>query len=139
MDDLYIRYDNGEMLIHMNDFFPCSQLRLNKLLKAIELDWQHETELKEKLKVHFQNKITESENLRQSSGREHLSWRQKEADTNAIVATKKFPNGLPLSKDELKQKKEDLRYYKAMARATLSQFKQHERNKAQYQKNLTLL
>lgn len=77
MDDLYIKYKNGEMLIHMNAFFPSSQSRLNKLLKVIELDYEHETELKEKLKVYFQNKIAESEDLRQSSGKEHLSWRQK--------------------------------------------------------------
>lgn len=49
MDDLHITYNhgNGEMLIHLDYFFPCSQVRFNKLLKIIELDWQHEAELKE--------------------------------------------------------------------------------------------
>lgn len=58
MDDLHITYNhgNGEMLIHLDYFFPCSQVRFNKLLKIIELDWQHEAELKESLKVHFQKK-----------------------------------------------------------------------------------
>lgn len=58
MDDLHITYNhgNGEMLIHLDYFFPCSQVRFNKLLKIIELDWQHEAELKENLKVHFQKK-----------------------------------------------------------------------------------
>ena len=53
---LLITYNhgNGEMLIHLDYFFPCSQVRFNKLLKIIELDWQHEAELKENLKVHFQ-------------------------------------------------------------------------------------
>lgn len=52
MDDLHITYNhgNGEMLIHLDYFFPCSQVRFNKLLKIIELDWQHEAELKENLK-----------------------------------------------------------------------------------------
>lgn len=46
MDDLHITYNhgNGEMLIHLDYFFPCSQVRFNKLLKIIELDWQHEAE-----------------------------------------------------------------------------------------------
>lgn len=139
MDDLYIKYDNGEMLIHMNAFFPCSQSRLNKLLKVIELDWQHETELKEKLKVYFQNKIAESGNLQLEAGASALEWNKKIAGINILIATKKKANGEKFTKDELKQKKEDLRYYKAMARNTLSAFKQHERNKAQYQKNLKLL
>lgn len=58
MDDLHITYNhgNGQMLIHLDYFFPCSQVRFNKLLKIIELDWQHEAELKENLKVHFQKK-----------------------------------------------------------------------------------
>lgn len=77
MDDLYIKYDNGEMLIHMNDFFPCSQLCLNKLLKVIELDWQRETELKEKLKVYIQNKIAESGNLQLEAGASALEWNKK--------------------------------------------------------------
>lgn len=123
----------------MNAFFPCSQSRLNKLLKVIELDWQHETELKEKLKVYFQNKIAESSNLQLEAGASALEWNKKIAGINILIATKKKANGVPLSKDELKQKKEDLRHYKAMARTTLSAFKQHERNKAQYQKNLKLL
>ena len=52
MDDLHITYNhgNGEMLIHLDYFFPCSQVRFNKLLKIIELDWQHEAELKENLR-----------------------------------------------------------------------------------------
>lgn len=61
MDDLHITYNhgNGEMLIHLDYFFPCSQVRFNKLLKIIELDWQHEAELKENLKVHFQKRIAD--------------------------------------------------------------------------------
>lgn len=141
MDDLYITYNDGhgQMTVHMNAFFPTSQARLNKLLKIIELDWQHEDELKEKLKVHFQNKILECEGLQKCSGKDHLNWRQKEADTKAIVATKKFPNGVPLSKDELKQQRENLRYYKEMAKSTLSDFNRHKRNKEQYLKHLELL
>lgn len=61
MDDLYITYNDGhgKMLIHMDYFFPCSQARFKKLLKIINLDWQHEAELKEKLKVYFQNRIVD--------------------------------------------------------------------------------
>lgn len=56
MNDLYIEWETGHMNIHMDFFFPCNIQRFKKLLKIIELDWQHEEELKEKLKVHFQKK-----------------------------------------------------------------------------------
>lgn len=89
MNDLHIKYDSGSMVIHMDNFFPTSQVKLKKLLKIIELDWQHEDELKENLKVYFQNKIAEHERLRKEAGKCHLDWRQKVADTNVLVATKK--------------------------------------------------
>ena len=53
-NDLYIKWETGYMNIHMDFFFPCSQQRFKKLLKVIALDWQHEDELKETLKVYFQ-------------------------------------------------------------------------------------
>lgn len=38
MNDLNIQWDTGHMTIHMNQFFPCSMTKLNKLLKIIDLD-----------------------------------------------------------------------------------------------------
>ena len=61
MEDLYIQYDTGRMVIHLNNFFPTSQARLKKLVKIIRLDWRHYDELIEKLNVYFQEKIPESE------------------------------------------------------------------------------
>lgn len=139
MNDLHIKYDSGSMVIHMDNFFPTSQQTLKKLLKIIELDWQHETELKEKLKVYFQNKVAEHESLKQKAGKSHLMWRQKVADTSVLVATKKKPIGIGLSKDELKKAKEDLRYYKAMAKETLSDFNRHNRIKEQFIKHIELM
>ena len=51
MNDLYIEWETGHMNIHMDFFFPCNIQRFKKLLKIIKLDWQHEEELKEKLKA----------------------------------------------------------------------------------------
>lgn len=59
MDDLKITYNDGhgQMTIHMNFFFPCSQERFKKLLKIIDLDWQHKEQHIENLKVHFQKEL----------------------------------------------------------------------------------
>lgn len=60
MDDLHIKWETGRMVIHLGNFFPTSQANLKKLVKIIRLDWKSD-ELIEKLKVYFQEKISESE------------------------------------------------------------------------------
>lgn len=46
-----------------------------------------------------------------------------------MVTTKKRPNGVLLSEDELKEEKERLAFYKATARDYLLRYKQHEKRR----------
>ena len=114
MDDLHITYNhgNGEMLIHLDYFFPCSQVLFNKLLKIIELDWQQENS-----KLYYDNK-------------------EKAASTKAIIDSRKHPNGLPLSKDELKEARADFRAYTAAYKQALSDAKSNKRFKERFEKYL---
>lgn len=65
---LHIKWETGYMNINMDQFFPCTKAKFNKLLKAIELDRQHRDKLRETLKVYFQKRIPnlpkEAEDLR---------------------------------------------------------------------------
>lgn len=141
MDDLYIRWDygRGNMVIILDKFFPTTKKNLKKLLSVIALDWEHESELKEKLKVYFQEKQQEHETGKKKSARQHLDYRQREADTKQIVLTKKRPNGVPLSVDELKEEKERLKLYKNTAARHLSEYKQHDKEEKQFSEYLKLL
>ncbi|MCD8089938.1 MAG: hypothetical protein LUD81_04845 [Clostridiales bacterium] len=47
----------------MDGFFPCSQERFKKLLKVIDLDYDHREEHKEKIRVYLDNKIPKLKNL----------------------------------------------------------------------------
>lgn len=136
MNDLYIKWNTGKMLIHLDNFFPTSQVKLKKMLKVIELDWEHETELKEKLKVYFQNKIPECEALFEEHGKKYLDTRQKLADITRLIEDSKHPNGLPVSKDELEQAKEDLKKYRAAERSLLCSAKRYKREAEQFSKYL---
>ncbi len=139
MNELYIKYGLGKMMIHMDNFFPTTKKNMKKLLSIISLDWEHENELREKLKVYFQEKIEECEAGRKSSAKNHLDYKQKEVDTKQIVTLGKWPNGVPLSKDEWKDQKEKLRTYKAMAGECLSSFKRYEKQKAQFSEHLKMM
>ena len=138
MDDLHITYNhgNGKMLIHLDYFFPCSQVRFNKLLKIIELDWQHETELKENLKVHFQKRIVDLTALWKENSKLYYDNKEEAASTKAIIDSRKHPNGLPLSKDELKEARADFRAYTAAYKQALSDAKSNKRFKERFEKYL---
>ena len=107
-NDLYIKWETGYMNIHMDFFFPCSQQRFKKLLKVIALDWQHEDELKETLKVYFQNRIADLVELRKENGKKYFDFKQKATDIQRMIQSRKHPNGVSLSKEELKQARVDL-------------------------------
>lgn len=139
MNDLYIEWETGHMNIHMDFFFPCNIQQFKKLLKIIKLDWQHEEELKEKLKVHFQNRISALVDLWKENSRKYYDFKQKAADTTSLIESRKHPNGLPVSKDELKQAKIDLKEYTAAYKKALADVKRNKRFKEQFEKYLESL
>lgn len=141
MDVLNMIWDcgRGRAQIILDKFFPCTKRDLKKLLAVISLDWEHETEIKEHLKAYLQEKVTEHKGAKEESARQHIEYKQKEADAKEIVTTGKRPDGVPLSKDELKKEKEKLRRYKVSAGSHLSQYKQHQKNEKQFSEHLKLL
>lgn len=139
MEDLYIEWETGHMNIHMDFFFPCSVQKFKRLLKIIVLDWKHEDELKEKLKVHFQNRISALVDLWKENSKKYYDNKQKTADTNNLIESRKHPNGLPVSKDELKQAKADLKEYTAAYKKALSDAKANKLFFEPFEKYLELL
>jgi hypothetical protein len=112
--DIQIKYDNGQMNIHMDAFFPTSQARLKKLLKIVDLDFEHRNDIVQTMQQFFQDKVKELEEKRISSGRKAVEYKQKVADTAAIIESRKHPNGVPLTKDELADMKEQNKHFKAV-------------------------
>lgn len=138
-NDLYIKWETGYMNIHMDFFFPCSQQRFKKLLKVIALDWQHEDELKETLKVYFQNRIADLVELRKENGKKYFDFKQKAADTQRMIQSRKHPNGVSLSKEELKQARADLQEYTSSYKKALSDANSNLKFKNWFEKQLEFL
>lgn len=138
-NDLYIKWETGYMNIHMDFFFPCSQQRFKKLLKVIALDWQHEDELKETLKVYFQNRIADLMELRKENGKKYFDFKQKATDTQRMIQSRKHPNGVSLSKEELKQARADLKEYTSSYKKALSDANSNLKFKERIEKHLEFL
>lgn len=139
MEDLYIKWETGYMNIHMDFFSPCSQQRFKKLLKVIALDWQHEDELKEALKAYFQNRISDLVELRKENGKKYFDFKQKAADTQRMIQSRKHPNGVSLSKEELKQARADLKDIQSAAKQALSDANSNLKFKNWFEKQLEFL
>lgn len=137
--DIQIKYDNGQMNIRMDAFFPTSQARLKKLLKVVDLDFEHREEIMQTMQQFFQDKVNELEERRISSGKKAVEYKQKVADTTAIIESRKHPNGVPLTKDELTDIKEQNKRFKAVYAGCMSDFNRSIRQKDLFLKHLEIL
>lgn len=137
--DIQIKYDNGQMNIHMDAFFPTSQARLKKLLKVVDLDFEHRDEIIQTMQQFFQGKVKELEEKRINSGKKAVEYKQKIADTGAIIESKKHPNGVRLTKDELADIKEQNKHFKAVYATCISNFNRSIRQKNLFLKHLEIL
>lgn len=139
MEELRIKYDRGKMVVILNNFFPTSRVRLKKLLKVIDLDYEHRDELIEHLKQFFSEQIPVYKAEFESNGKKYLEYKQLSADTGRMVKSKKRPSGVGLSEEELKQEKERLKTYKEAAKKYLSAAKKFQRGQKQYSELLEYL
>ena len=137
--DIQIKYDNGQMNIRMDAFFPTSQARLKKLLKVVDLDFEHREEIIQTMQQFFQDKVNELEEKRISSGKKAVEYKQKIADTTAIIESRKHPNGVPLTKDELADIKEQNKHFKGVYAGCLSDFNRSIKQKDLFLKHLEIL
>ncbi|MCF2569522.1 hypothetical protein I6E09_10145 [Mediterraneibacter glycyrrhizinilyticus] len=139
MKELRIKYDRGKMVVILNNFFPTSRTRLKKLLKVIDLDYEHRDELIEHLKQFFSEQIPVYKAEFESNGKKYLEYKQLSADTGRMVKSKKRPSGVRLSDEELKQEKERLNTYKDATKKYLSAAKKFQRGQKQYSELLEYL
>lgn len=137
--DLQIKYDNGQMNIHMDAFFPTSQARLKKLLKVVDLDFEHKENHIQLMETYFNEQMQKLEEQRKSSAKLHLEYRQKAADTQTMVESRKKPNGVSLTKEELADCKDSLKEFKRLAGEHLQCHNRCQRKKQQFKSNLEIL
>lgn len=89
----------------MNTFFPTSQAQFKKLLKVIDLDFEHRDEHIQTLEQYFNEKVQELEEKRISSGKKVLDYKQKVVDITTIIKNRKHPNGVRLTKKNWERQK----------------------------------
>lgn len=150
MDEIItIRYRHGEMTIRLEEFFPSSQKDLKKLLKVIELDWDHKDELIEQATTWIGEHIQRYEQMAKEYANKYVDIRPKvremgekvqgmESYLDSIAAWKKTPEYKKL-KERFKESNAEYRHLKNKEHSYHSDFTKYHRKKECLQKNLKLL
>lgn len=141
MNTMHIKTKNGYIDIYIDQFFPCSQARFRFLFKTIrEFIWLNNVqEMTEQLKENFTNRISTMEIQKKIASTQYFAYMQEHADYRAMVESKKHPNGLPLTKEELKEFREKASAAKRTANVYHSNFNENERKITALKKNLEML
>lgn len=80
MTDLIIKYDHGQMLIHLEEFLSCRKIaKVRKLLKLIE---RSETpELTEQIQSHIEQKLNGLDNIAKTWATIHVRCKEEVKQT----------------------------------------------------------
>lgn len=141
MKEIKIKTENGGMTVYIDNFFPCSQARFNKLFKiARQFSWLNNIQaIAEQLNQNFTERIRDNEDAKSGYTKLYFREMQKHADFRDMVESGKHPNGIPLTKEELKEYKKKQSSAMSSAREYLREQKKIEREITALKKNLEML
>lgn len=110
MKTVEIRYRNGNMKINCEYFFPATARDLTKLLKVISMDDANAVINKATILEYLKNEeIPRLKSLAETNAKKYFIDKQCAADLKQKIDSKRYANGLPISQDDLKDLKQQLR------------------------------
>lgn len=140
MKNIRIETPNGHMIIYADQFFPCSQARLNKLFKIIRESWKNDRQdLVHQFTEHFTERIADLKESKKICSEMYFKKMQEHADYRDMLESGKHPNGIPLTKEELKDFKKRASTAKISANSYAAEAKKKDREITALNKNLEML
>lgn len=144
MTDLIIKYDHGQMLIHLEEFLSCRKIaNVRKLLKLIE---RSETpELTEQIQSHIEQKLKGLYRIAKTWANIHVRCeeevKQTEYELNGWVQLrsgyKKSSNGYKHYNENVKKSREKLKKAKERMRNSKKEFDDTMRDRTFFEKLLS--
>lgn len=133
--DLEIRYENGSMTVHLEEFLNIRSItKVRKLLKLIRSSFTPECEQQIRETQHIisqiQTGVKNSQLLRDSHRKNTKVWKNRNADV------KKYRERLKEPRNTLKEQKKELKELKFLLRSRQQSFDRNIRNKDFYKKVL---
>jgi DNA repair ATPase RecN len=144
MTDLTIRYDNGQMVIHLEEFLACRNIsKVRKLLKIIARS--DTPEMTEQIQSHIEHRIKGLDDVGKISANQYVKFvetvKQVEQEVNRLVQLrsryKKKSDEWTHYNDRVKESRERLREVKASMRNSKKEFDDMIRDKKFFEKLLS--
>lgn len=144
MTDLTIRYDKGQMIIHLEEFLACRNIsKVRKLLKIIARS--DTPEMTEQIQSHIEHRIKGLDDVGKISANQYVKFvetvKQVEQEVNRLVQLrsryKKKSDGWAHYNDRVKESRERLREVKASMRNSKKEFDDTIRDKKFFEKLLS--
>lgn len=139
-DTLNFKLPHGQMTIYNNQFFPCSQAQFNKLFRIIRQHWGNNLDrIKFELNTHFEDRLAVLAEEKEVNAAAYRRQMQAWAEYRDIVNDEKMPNGVPLTKEQIKKYRTLRNGARQDASAYERQFKKNVREIEGLKKNLEML
>lgn len=144
MTDLTIRYDNGQMIIHLEEFLACRNIsKVRKLLKIIARS--DTPEMTEQIQSHIEHRIKGLDDVGKISANQYVKYKEEvkqvEQEVDRLVQLrsryKKKSDGWAHYNDRVKGSRERLREVKASMRNSKKEFDDTIRDKKFFEKLLS--
>lgn len=129
---------NGRMTLNIDNFFPCSQSNLKKLCKIIDTCADPYTKIHELHHLLGERKKA-LETMCQDIKKDFQDAYTLKCDLEHMVKDGRYPSGLPLKRDELKEKKKELKEQSKCVNGMVSDFKRFTRDSKKVGSNMTTL
>ena len=127
---------HGHMTIVVAKFFPTSKVRIDKLKKVIDLDWEHSEQIWVDIRERLKELIPELEADKQKEAHTFHHYNEEVAWLKNRLKDKTSPQGVKLTKEQLEEYREKKKRFGEIARNAKSDFNRIQRQIEQVKQNL---
>lgn len=132
---------SGKMSVALHCFFPASQANVRKLMKTIRSDvlFSRVRRNTEQILNYLNSAIIEFKAAAKECADEHVDARTRAAEIKEEIKWEKFTNGLPMTKEDLKKAREELKEYNRQVAGTKAYFGKLQTRVRRLQANMQLI
>ena len=125
-DEIHVRWERGRMAVRLDAFFPASAADVRKLLKIVRMDLRGGDEAIKNILEFLEWRRAEDEKALKALTVEFQALRQAYAELRERARSKRAPDGVRLTKEELEETRRARDLNKKAAAAAEREFKRRQ-------------
>lgn len=138
-DEIHVRWERGRMAVRLDAFFPTTIANVRRLLKAVRMDWRGGDEAVKSVLEFLEWRRAEDEKALKALTVEFQALRQAYAELRERARSKRAPDGVRLTKEELEETRRARDLNKKAAAAAEREFKRRQARLTRTAANVKLI